>query len=219
MTEQEAFRVIKPLLEGYTEGLFWDFKEKLSDTSDIIKDILAFSNSNYDGDSYIIVGVSEGAKRLKKLSLSTRDRARLNTTDNYLYLPSKWIIKGLPANEIANVKNQSKIITDKLKAAMLIGNPECEFIPIQIKNKLWLYLIVIKKTPGVFVTKKDVVSDYDASKIVVKQGVLYVRIADTTIGADPQFATATEHIRVWKKYIDWLRFQENNQENAEEDNE
>ena len=59
MTEQEVYSKIKPLLDGLTEGLYWDFKKTLTDTADIIKDILAFSNSDYDGDSYIIVGVSE----------------------------------------------------------------------------------------------------------------------------------------------------------------
>lgn len=55
MTEQEVYKKIIPLIEGYTEGLFWDFKRTLSDSAEIIKDILAFSNSSYDGDSYIII--------------------------------------------------------------------------------------------------------------------------------------------------------------------
>ena len=31
-----------------------------------------------------------------------------------------------------------------------------------------------------------------------------MRIADTTIGAKTEVASAAEHIRIWKKYIDWL---------------
>lgn len=55
MTEREAFRIVQPLLEGYTEGIYWDFKKGLTDEHipTIIKDILAFSNSDYNGDSYI----------------------------------------------------------------------------------------------------------------------------------------------------------------------
>ena len=47
MIEQEVYKAIKPLLEGYTEGLYWDFKKTLTDVSEITKDILAFSNSNF----------------------------------------------------------------------------------------------------------------------------------------------------------------------------
>ena len=39
MTEQEVYTKIKPLLDGLTEGLYWDFKKTLTDTADIIKDI------------------------------------------------------------------------------------------------------------------------------------------------------------------------------------
>ena len=34
--------------------------------------------------------------------------------------------------------------------------------------------------------------------------MIYVRVADTTLGADNNMASATEHIRIWKDYIDWL---------------
>lgn len=53
MTEQEVYTKIKPLLDGLTEGLYWDFKKTLTDTADIIKDILAFSNSDYSGDNRV----------------------------------------------------------------------------------------------------------------------------------------------------------------------
>lgn len=74
MTEREAFRIVQPLLEGYTEGIYWDFKKGLTDEHipAIIKDILAFSNSDYNGDSYIIVGVGESKDETqRKIPLST----------------------------------------------------------------------------------------------------------------------------------------------------
>ena len=87
MTEQEVYRKIRPLLENINEGLYWDFKKALTEEHipDIIKDILAFSNSDEDRDAYIIVGVSEPKNQLSinKISLSTEDRRRLNTDANY----------------------------------------------------------------------------------------------------------------------------------------
>jgi hypothetical protein len=206
MTEQEVYKKIKPLIEGYTEGLSWDFKKTLNDTAEIIKDVLAFSNSNYEGDSYIIVGVSEPESKQDghKLKLSSADRKRLETSDNYLYLPGKWRISGLSTKEIGGMKEFSKKLTERLGAYMLISQPQCEFIPVQIKSKRWLFVIIVKNVPGVFISKKDINSDYRIDKVVVKQGVLYVRVADTTIGAEPNVASAMEHIRVWKRYIDWL---------------
>ncbi len=207
MTEQEVYKAIKPLLEGYTEGLYWDFKKTLTEVSEITKDILAFSNSDYDGDSYIIVGVSESKSKdeLTKISLSSNDRKRLNTDAKYLYLPGKWNVHGLNADEIERMKQFSAKLTEQLKSCMLISIPKCEFIPICIKeNTLWLYVIIVKKTPGVFVSKKDLIAPYDNAKKIVKQGVLYVRVADTTWEAKTEIASATEHIRIWKKYIDWL---------------
>ena len=82
MTEREIYLKIKPLLEGLTEGIYWDFKKTLTeDTAEIIKDILAFSNSDYDGDSYIIVGVNEknASSKMTKVELTSEDRQRLNT--------------------------------------------------------------------------------------------------------------------------------------------
>ncbi|NCB03153.1 MAG: hypothetical protein EOM67_13520 [Spirochaetia bacterium] len=207
MTEQEVYKIVKPLLEGYTEGLFWDFKKVLYDTAEIIKDILAFSNSNHEGDSYIIVGVSEpdNSDESNRIQLTTEDRRRLNTDANYLYLPGTWKVNGLSSNDIEKMNKFSETLTSKLSASMLISQPKCEFYPISIRKNLWLYVIVIKPVPGVFISKKDITKDTNSEKVVVKQGVLYVRIADTTtIGSDTIVASATEYIRVWKKYIDWL---------------
>jgi len=207
MTEREVYKKIQPLIEGYMEGLYWDFKERVSDTTEIIKDILAFSNSSYEGDSYIIVGVAEGTGR-RTLALSQADRLRLDTNANNLYFPSKWRLRGLNASDINKMKSFSKELTDKIEACMLISVPQCEFVPIQIKKKHWLFVIIVKKIPGVFVSKKDLKKDMGSGieKTVVKENVLYIRISDTTIGNDASKPTpATEHIRVWKRYIDWLR--------------
>ena len=54
-----------------------------------------------------------------------------------------------------------------------------------------------------FISKKDIPNNY-SNKPVVKQGVIYIRIADITIGARTDVASAAEHIRIWKKYINWL---------------
>ncbi len=209
MTEQEVYKQIQPLLEGYTEGLYWDFKKTLSGEADIVKDILAFSNSACDGNSYIIVGVSESGTNRggEKLALSTEDRRRLNTDANYIYLPGKWDIHGLSAADIPKMKQFSAKITEQINANMLISIPSCEFVPVQIKKSRWLYVIIIKKVPGVFVAKKDITySDTDKKdkNVAIKQGVLYVRVADTTLGARTDVASATEHIRIWKNYIEWL---------------
>ena len=206
MTEQEVYSKIKPLLDGLTEGLYWDFKKTLTDTADIIKDILAFSNSDYDGDSYIIVGVSESKSQqeLTKIRLSTDGRQRLGTDANFIYMPGKWNLHGLSADELTKMKEFSATLSDQLSKYMLISYPRCEYFPLQISKSRWLYIITIKKVPGVFISNRDIGHVYDNSKIAVKQGVLYVRKADTTIGADSVVASATEHIRVWKKYIDWL---------------
>lgn len=207
MTEQEVYTKIKPLLEGLTEGIYWDFKKTLTeDTAEIIKDILAFSNSDYNEDSYIIVGVSEtkSKEELTKIALTTEDRQRLNTDANYLYLPGKWNVHGLTATDLSKMKQFSATLTEQLSSNMLISHPQCEYVPIQINKSRWLFVIIIKKTPGVFISKKDLPHSYDANKIAVKQGVVYVRIADTTLGAKTEVASATEYIRIWKKYIDWL---------------
>lgn len=207
MTEKEVFACIKPLLDGVTEGLYWDFKKTLKeDTAGIIKDILAFSNSDYEGDSYIIIGVSECVNKddLVKIPLTKADRQRLNTDANNLYLPGKWNLHGLSADDLKDVKQFSAKLTEQLSSNMLISHPKCEFTPIEINKKRWLYVITIKKCPGVFVSKKDICKSYDKNSVVVKQGVIYVRLADTTLGAKTEAATATECIRVWKKYIDWL---------------
>ena len=208
MTEQEAYRKIRPLLENINEGLYWDFKKTIHENQipDIIKDILAFSNSKYDGESYIIVGVSEPKAQLQenKIRLSTDDRRRLNTDANYIYLPGKWDIHGLSAEDIEKMKQFSAQLTEKLSSYMLISHPQCEYIPIQITASRWLYVIVVNHIPGVFISKEDILYPYGDHKPAVKQGVLYVRIADTTAGARTDVASATEHIRVWKKYINWL---------------
>ncbi len=207
MNEREVYLKIKPMLEGMTEGIYWDFKKTLTDdVSEIIKDILAFSNSDYNDDSYIIVGVSETDSKdeLTKIALTSDDRKRLNTDANYIYVPSKWNVHGLCEADLNKMKQFSASLSEKLSTNMLISHPRCEYVPIQINKSRWLYVIVIKKIPGVFISKKDIFHSYDETKVAVKQGVIYVRIADTTIGAKTEVASAAEHIRIWKKYIDWL---------------
>lgn len=204
--ENKLYRKIQPLLEGMTEGIYWDFKKTLTDTADIIKDILAFSNSGYENDSYIIVGVGESKKKekLTRIPLSSEDRQRLGTDSNFIYAAGKWDVHGLNAKELESMKQFSAMLSEKLSASMLISQPCCEYVPLQIGKSRWLYLIIVKKVPGVFIAKKDLPHSYDAKKIAVKQGVLYIRVADTTIGAKTEVASATEHIRVWKNYINWL---------------
>lgn len=207
MNEREVYLKIKPMLEGMTEGIYWDFKKTLTDdVSEIMKDILAFSNSDYNGDSYIIVGVSETDSKdeITKIALTSDDRKRLNTDANYIYVPSKWNVHGLSEADLNKMKQFSASLSEKLSTNMLISHPRCEYVPIQINKTRWLYVIVIKKIPGVFISKKDIFHSYDETKVAVKQGVIYVRIADTTIGAKTEVASAAEHIRIWKKYIDWL---------------
>lgn len=208
MTEQEVYRKIRPLLENINEGLYWDFKKTLHENQipDIIKDILAFSNSENDRDSYIIIGVSEPKTKSSenKIALSTEDRRRLNTDANYIYLPGKWDVHGISAEDIEKMKQFSATLTEKLSSYMLISHPQCEYVPVQINPSRWLYVIIIQHTPGVFISKEDIFSPRNDHKVVVKQGVLYVRIADTTLGARTDVASSTEHIRVWKKYIAWL---------------
>ncbi len=203
MTEREVYKKIKPYLEGYTEGLNWDFKKTLHDTGGIIRDILAFSNSNNTEDSYIIVGVSETTES-KKIELDTDDRTRLGTDAKYIYIPENWDVHGLSAKDIDKMKQFSATITEKLSSFMLISHPKCEFIPVSIGKSRWLYVIVIKNTEGVFIAKKDISNAYNENKIDVKQGVLYVRVADTTLGSKTEAATATDNIRVWKRYIEYL---------------
>lgn len=207
MNEREVYLKIKPMLEGMTEGIYWDFKKTLTDdVSEIMKDILAFSNSDYNGDSYIIVGVSETDSKdeITKIALTSDDRKRLNTDANYIYVPSKWNVHGLSEADLNKMKQFSASLSEKLSTNMLISHPRCEYVPIQINKSRWLYVIDIKKIPGVFISKKDIFHSYDETKVAVKQGVIYVRIADTTIGAKTEVASAAEHIRIWKRYIDWL---------------
>ena len=108
MTEQEVYRKIRPFLENINEALYWDFKKALTEEHipDIIKDILAFSNSDEDRDAYTIVGLSEPKNQLSinKISLSTEDRRRLNTDANYIYLPGRWDVHGLLAEDIEKMK-------------------------------------------------------------------------------------------------------------------
>ena len=86
LVAQEIYKKILPLIEGYTEGIYWDFKRTLSDTAEIIKDVLAFANSAYSGDSYIIVGVGEASNRRRhRIALCTKDRQRLGTDANCIY--------------------------------------------------------------------------------------------------------------------------------------
>lgn len=210
MKEKEIYKKIRPFLEGETEGLFWDFKKTLhkNHVPNIIKDILAFSNSNYNHESYIIIGVSEPQTHKKdeftKILLDAEDRRRLNTDAKYLYFNGKWDVHGLNAEDISKMKEFSASISEQISSTMLISQPECEYVPIRIGESRWLFVIVVKSKPGVYITKKDIYCPYDSSKIIVKQGVLYIRVADTTLGAKTEAAMATEYIRVWKNYIDYL---------------
>ena len=128
----------------------------------------------------------------------------MNTDANYIYVPSKWNVHGLSEADLNKMKQFSASLSEKLSTNMLISHPRCEYVPIQINKSRWLYVIVIKKIPGVFISKKDIFHSYDETKVAVKQGVIYVRIGDTTIGAKTEVASAAEHIRIWKRYIDWL---------------
>mgnify|MGYP003307619545 CR=1 FL=1 len=92
----------------------------------IIKDILAFSNSSYEGDSYIIVGVSETKSNdeLTKIALTSADRKRLNTDANYIYLPAKW-----------NAPDGMEIDSQKVDSIKLISNKDItkeELLPLII---------------------------------------------------------------------------------------
>lgn len=204
LVAQEIYKKILPLIEGYTEGIYCDFKRTLSDTAEIIKDVLAFANSAYSGDSYIIVGVGEASNRRRhRIALCTKDRQRLGTDANFIYLPQKWDLQGLNARDIEEMKTFSQSLTQKVRSSMLISQPVLEYMPIQIKKTHWIYVIVVKKTPGVFISKKDHKNKDD--KVVVRQGVLYVRCADTTAGSDESNITsAAEHVRVWRDYITYL---------------
>ena len=196
--EQEVYKIIQPLLEGYTEGVYWDFKREFSDRASITKDILAFSNSEYQGDSYIIIGIEESSK-FKKISLTKSDRLRLKTDASYIYLSNINIV-GLPAKEIEELNKTSTDLYQYIASKMLISIPEFEFVPIQIKPKIWLGVLIIKNKIGVFISKEDLKTK-DGAKIEVKQGVIYIRKGDRTLTQD---ATADEYIRIWKKYIDAL---------------
>lgn len=166
------------------------------------------------------MGVQESpAKRESyKIALSKDDRIRLNTDANYLYFPGPWDICGLSADDIEKMKQFSAILTEQLEKSMLISQPQCEFVPIALAKNRWLYVIVVKKTPGVFLAKKDICYQNGKNKVAVKQGVLYVRVADTTQGAETEIASATEHIRIWKKYIDWLELNKSGDMCDEENN-
>lgn len=210
MTQIEVYNIIKEFLEGYTEGINWDFKATLSNEIAIMKDILAFANSSYEGDSYLIIGVKESKnKKNKKISLNSADRKRLQTDANFLYLPQKFEVAGLSAVDLAKLERFSAEFSNKMSAWMLISVPECEFIPVCIKKKIWLYVIVVKHKPGVYICNKDLKRD-GATNPEVKQGALYVRIADTTIGTTPIMATASEHVRVWKRYLNSIHVQPEN---------
>lgn len=206
MTDHELMTKILNFINTESEGINWDFKKTISDEAEIIKDILAFSNSDCKDDGYIIIGVSEPSQQSgdKKITLSQEDRLRLDTSDNYLYIPGKWDMHGLTADNISKMKQYSSKISEIVSKSMLISQPKCEFRILKLTEKLWIYVIIVKKVPGVFLSKKDLTSIYDSGRIVVKQSVLYVRIADVTIGADCNVASATEYIRVWKNYFDWI---------------
>jgi hypothetical protein len=206
MTEREVYQKIKPFLEGYTEGINWDFKETLHETPSIIRDIMAFSNSTNSDDCYIIVGVGENTLQdgSQKIQLSSEDRRRLNTDANYLYLPNKWNIHGLSADDIEKMRQFSAKLSEQMSTAMQISQPECEYVPVSLGRSRWLYVIIIKHKVGVFVSKKDIPNEHNSNKMDVKQGVLYIRIADTTIGAKTEAASAAEQIRIWKNYLEWL---------------
>ena len=127
---------------------------------------------------------------------------------NYIYLPQKWDLHGLSAKDIEKMQVFSQTLTQKVRNAMLISQPTLEYIPIQIKRTRWIYVIVVKKVHGVFISKKDLKNNN--GKTVVKQGVLYVRSADTTAGSDESNVTsADEHIRVWMDYINYLSINPN----------
>ena len=206
MNDHELLVKVIDFINRESEGINWDFKRTISDEAEIIKDILAFSNSDYTDDSYIIVGVSEPKRNAgaKKVSLSQEDRLRLNTADKYLYIPEKWNMHGLDSDSISNMDQFSARITEIISKDMLISQPKCEYRKLKINETLWLYIIIVKRIPGVFISKKDLTSKHDKEKIVVKQSVLYVRVSDVTIGADCNVASATEYIRVWKNYFDWI---------------
>lgn len=57
---QSLENTIKQLIISKHEGEYWDFKvEHHSNCAELLHDILCFSNSLYQGDKYIIYGVSD----------------------------------------------------------------------------------------------------------------------------------------------------------------
>ena len=71
----ELRNTVLSLITSHKEGLYWDFKQDWNDEkkSDLLKDILCFSNIPQEHDCYLIVGVSDdfqicGVKNLKKQS-------------------------------------------------------------------------------------------------------------------------------------------------------
>lgn len=54
---------IKNLIDSGREGLGWDFKQQFHDNNaSLVHDIICLANSEYDGDRYIIFGVSDEFK-------------------------------------------------------------------------------------------------------------------------------------------------------------
>ncbi|WP_195970435.1 ATP-binding protein [Clostridium thermobutyricum] len=53
-------QIIKQLIESGVEGDYWDFKQKWhKDNEELIKDILAFTNTVHNKDCFLIIGVSD----------------------------------------------------------------------------------------------------------------------------------------------------------------
>lgn len=78
--------LIKKLINSQREGAYWDFKqEPHSNNSDLLHDILCFSNSLHRGEKYIIFGVSEVAGEYK---ISGRTGVRKRQSDYIDFLRS-----------------------------------------------------------------------------------------------------------------------------------
>ena len=76
----------KILKENLLESEYLDYKKEftfLKDKVDFLKDIVAFSNNNYEGEQYIIYGIKEINGELDLYGLKEKIKSKMQTYSNW----------------------------------------------------------------------------------------------------------------------------------------
>jgi len=146
---------ISKLIQSCREGSYWDFKEyPHENNASLLHDILALANSQYNGDRYLIIGVSDTKEGSKITGLNDQQENR---------------------------KTQSAII-DILRSKKFAGDirPEIELHTIVINDKKIDVIKILNKPYKPYYLTED----FAVKGKVVRANYIYTRVLDTNTPID-----------------------------------